>query len=436
MANGVFGGGKGTVIDPYLVEDINDLVAIQNNLKAYYKQTKNIDLQGYGEWFPLSGVLTRDWTPSGIVETDERFSGGYDGDKYSISNMIMGIRKEERDQFTGLFGSVVNATLKNITIVNPSFLLDKPSYTSSPQDLYINVLAFEVDDSTISNCKIKGIEYTIDQSYYPSNPHTAENIYIHGLIGWGYNVKLTDITITDFIANLDVYDTWGSIAGICFDLTYGEVENVSINNFIVNFSHHSMLGFECSGLVTDIYDSTISKSNVNNIIFNELNSGSIETVIDFEGIGAFHGNEFNTIKNSYVTGECNFITGDSNTTYTGIGSIHAPTVIEHCYVAISLKEPADNIYSNPFTIDSDKVATIKSSYCDIELSNVIWAEERDIYPERTTAQMKNKVTYIGWDFQDVWQIDVGKSYPYFRTVGTSTQCTAFPLFRRMTRNFN
>ena len=31
--------------------------------------------------------------------------------------------------------------------------------------------------------------------------------------------------------------------------------------------------------------------------------------------------------------------------------------------------------------------------------------------------MKQKATYVGWDFNNVWTIDDGQSYPYLRSLG-------------------
>ena len=33
---------------------------------------------------------------------------------------------------------------------------------------------------------------------------------------------------------------------------------------------------------------------------------------------------------------------------------------------------------------------------------------------KTTTQMMQQATFVGWDFDDIWEIDEGQSYPYFR----------------------
>ena len=49
MANGLFGGGDGTEISPYIVQDAQDLWAVRNNLSAHYVQANNIDLNIFVE---------------------------------------------------------------------------------------------------------------------------------------------------------------------------------------------------------------------------------------------------------------------------------------------------------------------------------------------------------------------------------------------------
>ena len=41
------GQGNGTEKDPYLVSNADELFEVRNDLNAYYKQTEDIDLNGY-----------------------------------------------------------------------------------------------------------------------------------------------------------------------------------------------------------------------------------------------------------------------------------------------------------------------------------------------------------------------------------------------------
>lgn len=110
MANGLFAGGTGTELDPYLIEDAFDLDAVRNDLTAHYKLIKNIDLnispfnQGEG------------WVPIGDNSTDSnasRFRGTFDGNNYVIKNLYI---NRLYIRYQGLFGYTVGSTIKNIGV--------------------------------------------------------------------------------------------------------------------------------------------------------------------------------------------------------------------------------------------------------------------------------------------------------------------------------
>ena len=107
MAGGVFGGGNGTVVNPYVVEDAADLNAVRNILNAHYLQTADIDL-----------ALMGDWEKIGTNLEGERFAGVYDGGNYAISNLR--IRDLSPTPRAGLFcfieGVVKNVHLRNVDV--------------------------------------------------------------------------------------------------------------------------------------------------------------------------------------------------------------------------------------------------------------------------------------------------------------------------------
>jgi hypothetical protein len=88
-------------------------------------------------------------------------------------------------------------------------------------------------------------------------------------------------------------------------------------------------------------------------------------------------NKSATIKNCYATGE---VTGDSETGgLVGYNNVYA--TVDHSY------------YDTETTGQSDTGKGILS----------------------TTAEMKDSVRFKKWDFNTVWGIDEGVSYPYLQT---------------------
>ena len=127
MAGGNFGGGTGMELDPYLVEDADDLNAVRNDLAASYKQTADIDLSGYANWEPIGNISDLDYDPWVIFAP---FTGSYDGSGYTVNNLQRVDPREPTstvfDECSGLFGFYNGATFSNIGILNA----DVTAYTN------------------------------------------------------------------------------------------------------------------------------------------------------------------------------------------------------------------------------------------------------------------------------------------------------------------
>ena len=120
MANGRFGGGDGTVANPFLVEDAEDLKAVEQNLTAQYKQTADI-------------VLQAGWEPIGLV-----FQGTYDGDLHTI---------EFSGAQTTLFDVLHGAVVKNVGL----------EHVVVPETVTCESgLAQESHDTEFENCFVSG----------------------------------------------------------------------------------------------------------------------------------------------------------------------------------------------------------------------------------------------------------------------------------------
>lgn len=137
MANGLFGGGNGTELDPYLVEDAQDLWAVRNNLSAHYKQIYNIDLNVFNE--------DGGWIPIGTLEAP--FTGSYDGNEFEIKNLWVAGK-----EYASLFGRVNNAKIKNIFLLNALIV----SATTDGMGGLVGIAENMAEDS-IYNCHIKGV---------------------------------------------------------------------------------------------------------------------------------------------------------------------------------------------------------------------------------------------------------------------------------------
>lgn len=95
-----FSGGNGSKNTPFLVTKASQLPKLVKYPKAYYKQTKNID-------FNYGGI-------NGLFSEDSQFSGVYDGNSKTISNMIA---SSPLFKYIGAKGTVKNLNFSNCSVV-------------------------------------------------------------------------------------------------------------------------------------------------------------------------------------------------------------------------------------------------------------------------------------------------------------------------------
>ena len=93
------------------VRNWNDLNNVRNNLTGSYILMNDIDEQsaGYASYNTGDG-----WMPIG--DTDNRFAGTFDGNGYTISGLTI----DRGTGNNGLFGGTLNATIRNVGLVNVS----------------------------------------------------------------------------------------------------------------------------------------------------------------------------------------------------------------------------------------------------------------------------------------------------------------------------
>jgi len=116
LAGGSFGGGDGSIGDPYLIEDLDDLQAMNNDLSAHYALANDIDLSAFdwSAWGDSNGFVP-------IGDASNRFTGGFDGQGHNITGLY--INRDDTDD-VGLFGHVGDdagpTVIKNVGMVDAS----------------------------------------------------------------------------------------------------------------------------------------------------------------------------------------------------------------------------------------------------------------------------------------------------------------------------
>jgi len=190
----VFSGGSGTASSPYRIARAQDLIDLANYINSsstnatyndkYYRQLKDID---------MSGVSAK---AIGIYSS-QPFSGNYDGQNYTISNLSV---SPEGSGYNGLFGYANSATIKNIkltsailasTAKNSGSLLGYGTNVTVDGCTVSGSLDFTVkgcggvvgylNGGTVKNCSFSG---TINSTAYSSDDAFAE---CAGVVGYTKN---------------------------------------------------------------------------------------------------------------------------------------------------------------------------------------------------------------------------------------------------------
>lgn len=98
--DGYTGEGDGTASSPFLITNVNELNQVNEYRSAHFKQMNDIDLSGVSGWTRIGSITSP-------------FSGTFDGNGHTISNL-----KLSSGAWTGFFGTVDGATIKNIFLKN------------------------------------------------------------------------------------------------------------------------------------------------------------------------------------------------------------------------------------------------------------------------------------------------------------------------------
>ena len=178
--------GDGTEDNPYQISTLDNLywiTATDSVWNKYFVQTSDIDAFDTANWFEGRG-----WLPIG--NDSVRFSGLYNGQNFSISNLYINRPTED---YIGLFGKTYYVEINNINIVN-SNVTGKNN---------IGILAGLID-GTAENCFSSG--------------NVTGNDYVGGLLGTLGTISI--INTCQSSVNVDGSNCVGGLTGLNFGIIY------------------------------------------------------------------------------------------------------------------------------------------------------------------------------------------------------------------------
>lgn len=357
MANGNFGGGDGTESNPYLIEDDLDLDAVRYNLSACYKVVNDINLS---EW---------NWTPIGPKNNTEEFRGKFDGNFKTISNLRI---NNPNLGTVGFFGYIKNAYIKNVILSNIDF-------TMSGNNNTIGGLFGYDAWSDIECCAVSGkITHEINKP----------NGDIGGIGGLKQSTWILKCSfVGEIIVPIESMFNVGGIVGRILLGSGGQVGAYDISDCYTNI--HIAGGSYVGG----IYGYATSSGKMHNCCC----TGSIESNGDGYGyghVGGIGGNAgwYSPINNSYCL----------------LSEIKVDSAVLVGRIApVSIEESPNNIYKNNYALSS--MNTIGFSPTQIRTDGKDGANITEYQAKQSSTYKTN-----GWDFDTIWTINEGVSYPYLR----------------------
>jgi len=220
------------------------------------------------------------------------------------------------------------------------------------------------------------------------------------------------------IVNLYIYRPRGEYVGLfgCVG-SGGQVKNVGLENVQVVGTWYvsSLVGENWEGIVTQSHSTGLVAGNYWNVggLVGDNHYGTVTQSYSmcFVGgenyVGGLVGtNDGGTVNQSYSMGAV-FASTDSS--YVG-GLVGKNTgTISQSY---SMGLVAGNYTVGGLVGWND--STVIQSYWDINTSGQSSSAGGE---GKTTAQMKQQATYVGWDFTTVWDIEENVTYPYLRALG-------------------
>ena len=382
------------------------LEAIKNDLNGKYHLINDINLSG-AEWAPIGDNSTSN--------NSSRFSGTFDGQGYVIRNLTISGEGYENN---GLFGYSAG-TIKNVGMEGTSITI------TNSTDI-IRAGAICGISYLTSNCYNTGNISVIANS---SSSSSNANIYAGGICGTGGSVyhcfNTGDISVSSS-SPMGSYSHAGGISG-----------GAGSDRFIRN-------SFNAGNISATAYTSSTTPTS--------SPSGYRAAEAFAGGIAGFNSNSVattDTVSSCYNIGNITSVSGSAATTDTayagGIsgsgpqtnsynkGSISATGSYRAYAGGISGRVTSGRCNTNynvgAVNVSGGSNASMRGGITTYG-GNVYNSYCLDLYGSQygsqlTSAQMKDKANYVGFDFDTTWDISpsVNNGYPYLKAITASTPAT-------------
>ncbi|MEW5798839.1 MAG: GLUG motif-containing protein [Bacteroidota bacterium] len=307
LMSSIMPSGSGTSGNPYLIATLENLYWVTQNSSSwssYFKQTANIDASSTSSWDGGSGFIP-------IGNGSPYFTGTYDGQGYTISNLFI----SRSGGIGGLFGYATGGTLKNIGLTNLNF-------TGQQR---IGGVAGYISDVIINNCYSTGTisasggfdvgglvgrnENSTISNSYSSVSISSTSFYVGGLVGAnnGSSASITNCYATGSL-NVNTNDV-GGLVGV-------NQGSAQINYSYATGNVDAGGGFQVGGLVGENNSATIN---------NCYAAGNATSTVFYVGGLVGLNTSSATITNSYSKGI------PSGSTAGGLVGLNSSSTVTNCF---------------------------------------------------------------------------------------------------------
>jgi len=365
--------GKGTESDPYQVYTASDLTGVYR--KGYFKLMNDIDLTSYiNQFSPTEG-----WQSIGR-EGSETIH--FDGNGHKITGLWCNSTRDN----TGLFSCFANGSIKNLTVVTANGKQVKGGANTG-------ILIGKLINGTITNCKVTGT--------------VADGTPVGGMVGKLEGGKLigcqADVIINVTGENSNVGGLAGEVTGDVEQcLTYGTLTATGKNSYV-----GGLVGLSKSGSsISNSYSSAVVNSSLSAAGIVAYNYGVVDKCYAVgnlfsknygAGVVGYNDGEGAVVKNCAAMNNKIDVTYESQSALSGG---YGQRIIG----GIKNNAPAPEMNNYALKTMQVSVNDVPQKLYDDILNGTA----------KTAAQLKSEATYkeLGWDFNSVWKIEEGSSYPY------------------------
>lgn len=410
--------GEGTEYNPFLIEDINDLIHINNpdylGKGYYFEQTGDIDLSSIENWISIG---EREETP---------FVGHYNGTNFKILNL-------KGD--SGLFGvineasSISNLGLENTEIKGGGFI-----------GALVNINKGLINDcystGNVSSSSSSGGLVGLNKSGSIENCKNSADISspLSGGIAGHNNGKIKNCSNAGNVNSIFSYSSSGGIVGYNKNGSIENCDNLGNISSATNSSTiHSSPFFSNSGGIAGKNENGNIKNCYNTGNISSATSSSINTFSSSSSSsGGIVGDNVGNIKNCYNTGNINSASSVTfySTTSGGIIGCNRSGRIENCYNTGDINSSsisggivgsntgsintciAINIKIEGKNIGKISGSSLRGSYTNCYANQELNGEYNNNCINLPLGSMNEKFfSRLGWDFDNIWTWDNTENRP-------------------------